>query len=118
MRIFQHRTTLWLALVAVWLTAVTASAGSLWDDADSLFSGGKARRVGDLVTMIIVEQSQATQSASTESGKDGSVEVGPIALADIVPVIPPISASGGDSFRGRGSTTRGGSLNARMTAQV
>lgn len=93
-------------------------AQSLWGDSGSMFSDRKASEVGDLITIIIVERSQATQSATTTTNKDGSVEVGPIALADLIPVIPPISAGGSDSFGSRGSTTRGGSLNARMTAKV
>lgn len=102
------------------LTSVTGSgaASSLWSESASLFSDTKARQVGDLVTMIIVERSQATQSASTQTGSEGKVQVGPISLADIVPVIPPLSAGGSDSAGAKGSTTRGGSLNARMTAQV
>lgn len=118
MRIVRHGAPLALALIALWIASGAASAGSLWNGADSLFTDRKARRVGDLVTMIIVERAQATQSATTETGKDGSVQIGPISLAEIVPVIPPVSASGGDSLRSQGSTTRGGSLNARMTAQV
>lgn len=93
-------------------------AASLWNSSKSMYSDEKARAIGDLVTLIIVEQAQATQSASTNTGSDGRVQVGPIALADIVPVIPPISAGGSDSASAKGSTTRGGSLNARMTAKV
>ena len=105
-----------IAVLAAWAPA--AGATSLWSEGDSLFSDRKARRVGDLVTIIIVERAQATQSTATQAGQDAALQLGPISLADIVPVIPPISASGSDSNAARGSTTRGGSLNARMTAQV
>lgn len=118
MRAVQHRIVSLLAVLVLFAATSPVSAGSLWSDGDSLFADTKARRVGDLVTMIIVERAQATQSATTEAGQDGSVQVGPISIADIVPVIPPITASGSDSSRAQGSTTRGGSLNARMTAQV
>ncbi len=120
MRSIVRRTALVLTMFAVWaaLAGPVSANGSLWTDGDSLFSDRKARRVGDLVTLIIVERAQATQTATTEAGKDGAVQVGPISLADLVPVIPPISASANDSVRSQGSTTRGGSLNARMTAQV
>lgn len=111
-----------VAVVTIMLFAslwtIGAQASSLWSQADSLYSDTKARRIGDLVTMIIVEQSQATQSASTQTGSDGQVQVGPMSLANIVPVIPSIGASGSDSASAKGSTTRGGTLNARMTAQV
>lgn len=93
-------------------------AASLWNSSASMYADNKARTVGDLVTLIIVERAQATQSAQTRTGSDGKVQVGPISLADIVPVIPPISAGGSDSASAQGSTTRGGTLNARMTAKV
>jgi len=122
MRNVRRRNRLVLFLLALFASAAIASSGaaaaSLWTDGDSLFADRKARRVGDLVTIIIVERAQATQTASSEAGQDGSVQVGPLSLADLVPVVPPISASGSDSSRAQGSTTRGGSLNARMTAQV
>ena len=80
-----------LALLSASLWMSGAQASSLWSPTGSLYSDTKARRVGDLVTIIIVERSQATQSASTKTGSDGQVQVGPLALADIVPVVPQIS---------------------------
>lgn len=114
-------TALLLALVTVWTVALelpAAANGSLWTGGDSLFSDRKARRVGDLVTIIIVERAQATQTAATQSGKDGSLQVGPFSLADLLPVVPAIGGSASDSVSSSGSTTRGGSVNARMTAKV
>ncbi|MFO7264667.1 MAG: flagellar basal body L-ring protein FlgH [Limnochordales bacterium] len=107
-----------LALGAGLALPAAANGGSLWRDGDSLFSDRKARRVGDLVTIIIVERAQATQTASTQTGREGALQVGPISLADLLPVIPPISGSASDKSNSSGSTTRGGSVNARMTAKV
>ncbi|MBO8142170.1 MAG: flagellar basal body L-ring protein FlgH [Firmicutes bacterium] len=109
------------ALLAVLVAAgwpAAAGAQSLWPGSGSLYSDSKAHQVGDLVTLIIVERTEATQSATTETGKDSSLTLGPVAISDWVPAISPISASASDSFRGGGSTTRGGTLNARMTAKV
>ena len=114
----------WIAALLAALVAVTAAlwpvpaaAHSLWTDGSSLYSDNKARQVGDLVTIIIVERAQATQSASTQTGTDASVDFGPI-LWGGVPLLSGFGAQAGDNFRGGGSTTRGGSLNARMTAMV
>src|SRR5690606_11204296 len=63
-----------LALVLL-LSAAPLQATSLWGGT-SLFTDRKARNVGDLVTLIIVERSEATQSASTQTGKSASVEIG------------------------------------------
>lgn len=101
---------------------LTMSAGVLAQslyptDAPSMFEDRKARRVGDLVTVIIVEQATARQTASTSAGKDSEVSVGPGmgVLADLIPLI---RLGGGDSFSSDGSTTRGGSLTANLTTRV
>ena len=54
-----------------------------------MFADRKARGVGDLVTVIIVEQAQARQSANTATGKESRVEVGPGlgVLADLIPCL-------------------------------
>jgi len=115
------RYKLWLIIaVAAVLPALLvgpAAASSLWPGSGSLFADNKARQVGDLVTIIIVERTQATSTAQTQTGQDASVNFGPI-LWNSVPLIPGFGVSGKDNFRAGGSTTRGGSLNARMTAKV
>lgn len=105
-------------LVAGWLVAaaaVPAQATSLWGGA-SLFTDRKARYVGDLVTLIIVEQTEATQTASTRTGKAASVSLGP--WTGIISGFPSFSGAYGDSFDAGGNTRRGGALRARMTAKV
>lgn len=86
-------------------------------DKPSMFEDQKARRPGDLVTVIIVEQAQARQSANTATGKDAELTVGPGmgVLADLIPLL---KLGGGDSFSASGSTTRGGSLSAKLTTKV
>lgn len=95
-----------------------AFAQSLYPvDQASMFEDRKARKPGDLVTVIIVERATARQTASTATGKDSEVSVGPGmgVLADLIPLL---KLSGGDSFAADGSTTRGGSLNANITTRV
>jgi len=105
-----------VVVLAAWASG-DAAATSLWTGSGSLYTDNKARQVGDLVTIIIVERAQATSTTQTQTGANSSVSFGPI-LWDSLPLVPGFSAGGGDSFRGGGSTTRGGTLNARMTAQV
>ncbi len=87
------------------------------DQPSSLFADRKARRPGDLVTVIIVEQAQARQTATTSTGKDAEVSVGPGGgvLADLIPLL---RLGGGDSFSADGAVTRGGSLTAKITTRV
>lgn len=115
MRCKRTVTTL-LILSLVCCASLTVGATSLWSDGVSLFGDMRARRVGDLVTLIIAEKSQAQQTANTSTGQDTSLTLGPgLGLLDIVPLL---ELGGGDSFRSGGSTTRGGQLTARMTTQV
>lgn len=116
----MRRLAAWLML-SLWLAGLGAGevlAASLWDaGAGSLFADRKARQVGDLVTLIIVERSEASQAARTTTAKDAEVSIGP-GLGVLQGVIPLIAVSGGDELTAGGSTTRGSSLTTKMTTRV
>lgn len=95
--------------------AFADDANSLWSGA-SLFVDRKARNVGDLVTLIIVEQTEATQTASTRTGRSGSVQIGP--WQGIGESWPWFGGGASDDLQAGGSTRRGGALRAQMTAKV
>ncbi len=98
--------------------ALPASAVSLFPlDKGSMYADRKARNVGDLVTVIIVEQAQARQTANTSTGKESQVQVGP-GLGVLADLIPLFGMGGGDSYSASGQTTRGGSLTAKITTKV
>ena len=50
--------------------------GSLWpsDEQGYLFSDHKARRVGDLLTVKIVERAEASKDAGTKLSRDNAVD--------------------------------------------
>ena len=75
----KYRRTAVLLLIICVAAAGQVLASSLFplDDGGSMFADRKARNLGDLVTVIIVEQAQARQSANTSTGKDSQVQVGP-----------------------------------------
>ena len=111
---------LWLGLVIILVSLVVADIGlaaSLWQDGQgSIFMDTKARNVGDLVTIIIVERAQASQSSETSTGKDTSVELGPgLGFLDFIPLA---KAGAKDGRRVGGKNVQGGSLSARMTSRV
>mgnify|MGYP000753322528 CR=1 FL=1 len=110
---------------------VPSESGSLWSDAgyqSFLYYDRKAKTVGDLVTIKIVEASQATRSASTSLERSSSLEAGISGMfgleskvKQLAPSINPsalLGASTGNSFQGDGATTRSGSLTATITARV
>lgn len=107
-----------LVFFLVFNISCPAMATSLFNgESVSLFSDVKGREIGDLVTVIIIEQASASQSANTSAGKGVSVGVGPYGgvLADLIPLL---KASASDDFNASGSTTRGGSITARLTTEV
>jgi flagellar L-ring protein precursor FlgH len=64
-----------LALAAVTLAATPALAQSLWREGaggSNLFADHRARAVNDIVTIVVVEQSTQSRSASTKTSKDTS----------------------------------------------
>jgi len=114
----SRRLALLIVLAGVLLLVLgnlPAAASSLWGG-ESLFTDKKARRVGDLVTLIIVEQAEATHSASTGSSKGASLNIGP--WSGIISDFPSLGGSASDRFEAGGTTRRGGSLRAQMTAKV
>ncbi len=97
---------------------LTVDAQSLWNKGagGSMYSDHKALRIGDLVTIIIVERTEASSSAQTTTGKTAGVGVGP--GGGLLDFIPLVQAEGGDNFDAGGTTTRGGTLSAKLTAVV
>ncbi|MHB8910361.1 MAG: flagellar basal body L-ring protein FlgH [Syntrophales bacterium] len=111
---------------------VTAPAsGSIWPGENArnlLFADRKARYVNDIVTIIVNEQSQGGNKATTNTGRDTKTTAGISALlgmdtqlinnnANLGGKIE-IGGSSTNSLKGTGDTTRGGNLIARLTARV
>ena len=105
--------------------------GSLWhDDAAlvSLFADQKARDVGDIITIKIIESSKASNKASTDTDRSSSLSASVDAFFNAEkrfpadqPFFNPFSkVAGGISseFEGAGTTNRSGDLDAYITALV
>lgn len=105
--------------------------GSLWDETayrNRLDYDRTAQGVGDLVTILILEETQASRSASTSLSRESEIQAGINAafgletrLAEVAPNVNPTAGVGADStsaFSGEGATSRSGSLKATVTARV
>ncbi len=105
--------------------------GSLWQEnapLGELFMNPKARRVGDIVTIHIVERSRASNAADTKSSRNSSAALGLqsfLGLEDRFPTsdsffnpFGSIQGSAQSGFDGKGATSRSGDLTARITARV
>ena len=105
------------------------SNGSIWQSSSvNLTEDLKARRRGDIITIVISETASASKEAKTGTSRDSSLSAGMPRLlglentgiiknnfADLAKII---SASSNSSFKGAGSTSRQENLNATITARV
>ncbi len=97
-------------------TAVLAE--SLWSDRGSLYSGKpKAYKVGDLLTIVVVEQASASQKAESNNGENGSVNFG-ASTGTWERMLPEFGTQWKSASKGTGTTTRGGTLTAKITVFV
>lgn len=87
--------------------------------ARSLFADQKASRVGDAVTVLVLETSSASNDARTSASRESDISLGATAQTG--------SGSGtnlgfnlgtGSAFRGEGATASRGSVRARIAAIV
>ncbi|HOP74286.1 MAG TPA: flagellar basal body L-ring protein FlgH [Bacillota bacterium] len=106
-------------VLSLLLISGAAFGDSLWtENSNSLYkSQPRSFKVGDLITIIIVEQATASQKASSSNGKDGSLSAGP-GTGVLKDVIPELKGDWESKYEGTGSTTRGGSLTAKLTVTI
>lgn len=84
-----------------------------------LTSGNRAAMVGDLLTIVLAERTQATKSNSANTDRNGSIGLSP-------PVTGPLALftkaeatlSGGGQFKGAGSAEQSNQLNGEITVTV
>ena len=110
------------AFIASCFTAGPAGAESLWHQAEeesagqSIFSETKGHKIGDIITILITENSTAVQKATTQNKKTSTI--GAKAGTGPLSFIPNISSSTSGDFSGDGSTTRSGTITAKISARV
>ncbi len=89
----------------------------------ALFADLKARRVGDVLTIVLNESTNASKSATTKTSKTSAVtDTGPTIFGRSittkgVPVLD-TNLSGATSFDGEGSSSQGNSLVGSLTVTV
>lgn len=112
-----------LVLALLFLPAAGLKADSLFlgTGNPSLYGKVKAHRVGDIVTIIIVENAKAEQEASTRTEKDSmsSLGLGEGFFSSTANLPVPKFGVGANKFHeGRGLSRRRGMFQATMTAKV
>lgn len=113
------------ALVAITLVAIASAQskpnpGSLWDDeAPNPLLDRVARKVGDMLMVIVSEVSSGNLTANTEASKNDTNTVSPLRLFSWLSLIPEALSSGATSTNtGEGQTNQTSRLTARVTVLV
>jgi flagellar L-ring protein precursor FlgH len=117
MKSYYQRILVFVILSLMLIFASTSLlAASLYSDSNSLYDGYKASKVGDIVTVIIREESAANQQANTDTEQSNSLEAGP--GGGLLDFIKMLQMDQEDSSSASGNTSRSGNLTAQMTVQV
>lgn len=105
----------------------SVATGSLWpaDDHVFFYADRKALRVGDIITISIIENASANNTADTDLSRSSSIEAGLstffgkekflklFKLGDDL-----VKSTSDNSHKGAGTTTREGKVTATITAMV
>ena len=116
----KHTKLLIILLALLLLPFGLKVKGQDFGQSQSLFVDVKANQVGDILTVLIVEQSNASQKVETKTEKstEFSTQTGPgIGSLDFLPLFG-AQGSNENSFDGKGENKRNGSLRARMSVTV
>ncbi len=107
------------------------SEGSLYTDRASLFEDRRARRLNDLVTVLIMESVSGSKKAETSTKRDSSMDAAVEKFFGIPLNLnldnlygkgntfdPSVKGSSQSAFKGSGETKREGSVRGTITARV
>jgi flagellar L-ring protein precursor FlgH len=110
--------TFLLTMLTIFVVTEAVWADSLWtDNGGSLYTKNKSKfRVGDLITVVVVEQASASQKAESSNGKNEDMSASGSGV--LGSLIPEMGSKWDSNYKGQGNTTRGGSLQATLTVEV
>ena len=129
------RTGLSLLVLAVFALS-QVQADSLWskETAVSLFTDHKAKRVGDIITVLVQENNSASRNSSTKTEKKGDISASISSfLTDNIQnkissnnkninegavQLPKLETTSQNKFEGSGAVNNSGSINSRFAVRV
>jgi flagellar L-ring protein precursor FlgH len=114
----------WAATPPVATAAAPAADGAIYHDAQGmeLFADPRAHRTGDILTIVLVENTQAVKKANTSTSKKDKSSIGaPTLFGHIFKVggkDASIGTDGERSFDGGGSSSQSNQLTGNITVTV
>ena len=108
-----------LTIIIMMLSSGFAGASSLWTDTAAtsvLFGDQRARAVGDILTVVVNENSSASRTGSSSNSKSAAnnVDKG----IGLLGFIPDSSLAQDDSFKAQGTINNSNKVTARLTVKV
>jgi flagellar L-ring protein precursor FlgH len=112
-----------LIMVVLVCWVMPAAADSIWNDSSSSpYSTQKAYKVGDIVNVIILENTSAKSLAGTNTNVSDDMSVKfTHTIARLAPIIGTnnsVAGNASNKYTGNGQTTRGNNVQARVAAWV
>lgn len=83
-----------------------------------LYYGQRASRVGDLVTVVLLERTQTSKSASSATDRDGGISILPPNMGPFSFDPGNLNSSGSSSFNGGGDAAQSSSLRGEITVTI
>lgn len=107
-------------MIALLTMTVTVASYSQYPEsaARSMFSDVKAYQVGDVVTILIIEDTEADNTANTNTSSSTTLSLGVGAGAGSTNFNGDARIGTGNQFQGRGQTNRSERVRARFSARI
>lgn len=84
-----------------------------------LAEGNRAHRVGDLVTVVLVERATVNSNAQTRTQRDGSTSISAPGLGEVGRVLTDgLNLGSGSSFKGQGQASQAFALNGEIAVTI
>jgi flagellar L-ring protein FlgH len=102
-------------------TRVASTPGAIFADGGytPLTSGARAGRIGDLLTIMLVERTSATKTNSASTARNGNVSLAPPTTGPLSVFIPSdVNMSGNQSFKGKGEVAQSNALSGEVSVTI
>lgn len=119
---------LWMGAVGLGFSPQFSSADSIYpvEGGSSIYTEKRAHRVGDVITVMIQENTQGSEGASTQFQKNASVALGAGTGflgagsfgSNVLNSANQIGVGASSSHQGQGSSSRGTTVTGQMTAKI
>ncbi|MEA3388259.1 flagellar basal body L-ring protein FlgH [Sphingobium sp. CCH11-B1] len=103
--------------------AAPAANGSIFQASmgyTPLTSGARATSVGDIITIVLVERTQATKSTSADTSRAGNIGLTPPSTGILSKLFSAsdVAAGGQNSFTGKGGASQSNALSGEITVTI